>query len=406
MPFGADAMPGVAPHPGVARQRVLVAILVYNGRAFVPRGLASAAQLRLTSRHDVDVLVLDDASPDVGWSEELREICERLGLGYYGTPRNLGIPRNMNLGLLRAEAAGYDHVVILNSDVVLPANMIDGLLAVAATDPKIASVTAWSNNASIFSLPNDEADRFLADAPTVDAVSMVLQDEFGDQAVDVPVGVGFCMCISKEAIAEVGLFDPVFGRGYCEEVDWCRRAVSLGWRNVLAPSVFVYHIGSASTRLAGLLAPGEQTVHTHEEIVDQRHPDYRGDVEGWRARGGVDAIVERGLRRLVATAAAERGYVLDATWLRREPEDHSDDRVRITINPDGPSPLVEATANGWRCALPVGPDGILAAVGSFVGCPPSQVRILDRGSVAAALEVDALAAGVPVRALRRYPERV
>lgn len=388
------------------RRRVLVAILVYNGRAFVPRALASAAQLRRTSRHDVDVLVLDDASPDPGWTSELRDICEHLGLGFYASPRNLGIPRNMNLGLLRAEAAGYDHVVILNSDVVLPANMIDGLLAVAATDPKIASVTAWSNNASIFSLPNDDADRFLADAPTVDAVSRFLAEEFDDEPIDVPVGVGFCMCISKEAIAEVGLFDPVFGRGYCEEVDWCRRAVSLGWRNVLAPSVFVYHIGSASTRLAGLLAPGEQTVHTHEEIVDQRHPDYRGEVAAWHAKGGVEAVVERGLRGLVAAAAAERGYVLDATWLRREPEDHSDDRVRITINPDGPSPLVEASAHGWRCAIPVGPDGILAAVGGFVGCPPSQVRILDRGSVATALEADALATGVPVHSLRRYPERV
>ena len=388
------------------RKRVLVAILVYNGRAFVPRARASAAQLRRTSSHDVDVLVLDDASPDPGWTSELRDICEHLGLGFYASPRNLGIPRNMNLGLLRAEAAGYDHVVILNSDVVLPANMIDGLLAVAATDPKIASVTAWSNNASIFSLPNDDADRFLADAPTVDAVSRFLAEEFGDEPIDVPVGVGFCMCISKEAIAEVGLFDPVFGRGYCEEVDWCRRAVTLGWRNVLAPSVFVYHIGSASTRLAGLLAPGEQTVHTHEEIVDQRHPDYRGEVAAWHAKGGVEAVVDRGLRGLVAAAAAERGYVLDATWLRREPEDHSDDRVRITINPDGPSPLVEASAHGWRCAIPVGPDGILAAVGAFVGCPPSQVRILDRGSVATALETDALAAGVPVHSLRRYPERV
>ena len=388
------------------RKRVLVAILVYNGRAFVPRALASAAQLRRTSSHDVDVLVLDDASPDPGWTSELRDICEHLGLGFYASPRNLGIPRNMNLGLLRAEAAGYDHVVILNSDVVLPANMIDGLLAVAATDPKIASVTAWSNNASIFSLPNDDADRFLADAPTVDAVSRFLAEEFGDEPIDVPVGVGFCMCISKEAIAEVGLFDPVFGRGYCEEVDWCRRAVTLGWRNVLAPSVFVYHIGSASTRLAGLLAPGEQTVHTHEEIVDQRHPDYRGEVAAWHAKGGVEAVVDRGLRGLVAAAAAERGYVLDATWLRREPEDHSDDRVRITINPDGPSPLVEASAHGWRCAILVGPDGILAAVGAFVGCPPSQVRILDRGSVATALETDALAAGVPVHSLRRYPERV
>ena len=385
-------------------------MIVYNGSAFVPRAVISAARLPQRSACDVDVLVLDDASPEPGWSDELEALCVTLRVGYYRSPRNLGIPRNMNLGLLRAEAAGYDLVVILISDVVVPANLADGLHAVAATDPTIASVTAWSNNASIFSLPNDSdgapAGSVLTDDPTVDEVSATLADEFGATAVDVPVGMGFCMAVTKAAIAEVGLFDPVFGRGYCEEVDWCLRAASRGMRNVLAPSVFVYHMGSASTRLAGLLGAGEQTVQVNEEIVDQRYPTYRSDVAVWDAKGGVRDVVARGLRRLLRDAASTRGYVVDATWLRRAPADPTDARVQITVNPDGPSPLVEAAGQGWRCPIPSGAAGILAAIGDFVGCAPNQVRILDRGPVADRLAADARLAGGELRMENRYPERV
>jgi GT2 family glycosyltransferase len=498
---------------GVAPRRVLLAMLVYNGETFVPRAIESMARLqgmpgetgangKLRS-HIVDALVLDDASPAPGWSAALAEQCKQLNVGYYRTPRNLGIPRNMNLGLLRGEAAGYDYVAILNSDVIFPANMVEGLVAAAQSRPGIGSVTAWTNNASIFSLPNDDPDRWLADLSTVDSISATLTAEFGAETVEIPVGVGFCLLISARAISEVGLFDPVFGRGYCEEVDWCCRAVAAGFTHVLAPSVFVYHIGSATNRVAGLLQPGEHTVHTNETIIDQRHPDYRARVAAWEATPapvffpvtgpatilplepsaaspgevfgasadtaladsasapsestsfnsasndsvpaqsqppesalaestlarsrptdwaptgstparsaqaksgtGMTPTVSRGLRALVQRAALEHGYLIDATWLRRTALDPTDRRVRISINPDGPNPLVEAIADGWRCEIPVGPEGILAGISAFIGCAPSEIRLLDQGNIASALSVDAALSGIPVQALRRYPERV
>jgi GT2 family glycosyltransferase len=392
-------------------KRVLVALLVYNGRAFVPRAVESAARLQTISAqtvgtHTVDVVVFDDASPDPGWTAELGGLCASLQVGFYSTPRNLGIPRNMNLGLLRAEMAGYDYVVILNSDVIVPLNMVDAMVAVAVADPAIGSVTAWSNNVSIFSLPNDDSDHHLADAPTVDAVSEAMQSEFGTTAVDLPTGVGFCMMMSRHAIDEVGLFDPVFGRGYCEEVDWCQRAVQQGLRNVLSPGAFVFHMGSATNREAGILAPGEKTVHTNEAIIDLRYPAYRERLAAWSQSGAIEPVVARGLRRLVRDAAARHGYLVDASWLRRSAEPSLDQRVRITINPDGPDPLVEARVGGWRCPITVNDHGILAAIAEFVGCAPTEVRLMDRGAIAERLQAEATAAGVAVASLRRYPERV
>ena len=397
------------------RRRVLVALVVYNGRSFVPRALASAARLQGSGHHDVDVLILDDASPEAGFSDEMALLSNSLGIGYYRSPRNLGIPRNFNLGLLRAEQGDYDHVAIVNSDVILPFNLVDSLVAVAeapsSTGP-IASVTAWSNNASIFSLPNDDADSHLADEPTVDWLSSRLAAEFGAESVAVPVGMGFCFLVPRGAIDAVGLFDPVFGRGYCEEVDWCRRAVERGWVNVLAPSAFVYHMGSASSRPAGLLEPGQQTVHLHEQIVDRRHPGYRDETVAWEATGAMAGAVQRGIRTIVTAAARGRGYVVEATWLQRRQESavgstvERDDRVRVVVNPDGPAPLVEAVTQGWHCPIEVaaGASGaILAGIAAFVGCRPDEVRIFDRGDQAAALAAEAARSGVAVTNLARYP---
>ncbi len=394
-------------------KRVLVAVLVYNGRAFVPRTLDSLARLRAaTKANSVDVVVLDDASPEPGWSAELSVLCAERALGYYCSPRNLGIPRNMSLGLLLAEDKSYDYVVILNSDVLVPANMIDTMVAAAEATTLIGTLTAWSNASSIFSLPNETPDEVLTDGSVVDAVSAELADEFGTEVLDLPVGVGFCMMIPKEAIAAVGVFDPVFGRGYCEEVDWCRRAVAAGLRNVLVPSAFVYHMGSATTRTAGLLAPGEQTVNVNEDVIDQRHPGYRAELQAWVDADRMGPLVTRALARLVSSRARSKGYVVEASWLRRAAaagdlvDGVPDERVRITVDPDGVGPMVEASVDGWRSVIEVGDDGILAGVSEFVGCRPEEVRIHDRGTVAERLAALAEGAGVPVVVRYRYPERV
>ena len=101
----------------MAKPALLFAITVYNGREVVFPCLRSVARMA-PKKTVVDVLVLDDASPEPGFSEEVEAACAELGLGYYRSPWNLGIPRNVNLALLWALEADYDYVVVANSDVL------------------------------------------------------------------------------------------------------------------------------------------------------------------------------------------------------------------------------------------------------------------------------------------------
>ena len=365
--------------PGSDVRRVLLAILVYNGQDFVPRCLESAR--RVADRTPgVDVLVLDDCSPEPGWSEKLRELCEEHGIGYYRSPRNLGIPRNMNMGLLRGRSGGYDHVVILNSDVILPQNLVDVLAGVAEANDRVGSVTAWSNNCSIYSLPNADADQYLRDPNVVDWVSEVLGGEFGPAGVEIPAAVGFCMLIPTATVDTVGLFDPVFGRGYCEELDWCLRAQAHGFRNLLAPNGFVYHQGSGSTREAGLLRAGETTVSAHEQIIDWRYPLFRGQVQAFLSSDIPSLMRGDGLRRVVSCAAAELGY--DVETALSSDRHRVINRVQIFVPEGARVDRVVARHIGFQAefALPAG-EPILEGIEGLFGRPPERIFLYGRGTV-------------------------
>lgn len=389
--------------PGKGGQRCLLAILVYNGWSFVPECLQSAARL-CQATPNLDVLVLDDCSPEPGWSDELRTICATLQLGYYRSPRNLGIPRNMNLGLLRALDAGYDYVVIANSDLVFPENAVRRMIAVAESDPAIGSVTAWSNNVSVYSLVNPGQSTLVARPDTVDWISEVMAGEFDLAAVDVPTGVGFCMMMPVPVVRKVGLFDPVFGRGYCEEVDWCLRSLSLGYRVTLTPAVFIFHSGQGSTEQAGLLRTGDTTVWANERIIDLRYPLYRSQIDSYLASGMQDVLQERASRRLVLDGARLWGYVIEASWLPHGSTDP--DLVHFTVEPDGRHPLVQAEFIGFQASFPVDAGRVVSQLGALVGRPPQRVTAFDRGNTTDLLAREAAEGRLPFHDSIGYPARV
>jgi GT2 family glycosyltransferase len=382
--------------------RVLLALLVYNGEKFVGPCLSSLARLT-TEPHAADVLVLDDASPAPGWSDRCREMATDLGFGYYRTPRNLGIPRNMNLGMLRALDADYDAVILLNSDTIVPSNLVPALIRPLIEDTSISSTTAWSNNSSVYSIPNSDPDHLADDPRLVDWLSERLDEEFDGQVIPIPSGVGFCMAIPGTMINEVGLMDPVFGRGYSEEIDWCLRSHTLGYRSALAPSCFVYHAGSGITKAEGLIGDSDRMVNAHQAIIDQRYPLYIPEVAALLASSTIDGMRERGLRQILISAARQHGYRLETSRLHQHPRDL--DVVRFRIDPDGSAPVITAAYEGFETAFPVGEGGVLATVESIVGQAPREIRIFDRGQVSREIE-DGKSGAIPVHHSAPYREQV
>lgn len=218
------------------------------------------------------VLLVDDASEDPRIKPLLVEwVAQRPGARLISLPENRGFVHAANRGV--AEVAG--DVVLLNSDTRVTTGWLEALTRCLASDPRIATATPWSNNAEIVSLPEACVANPAPEDPEPWA-SAVRAAARGHHP-ELPTGVGFCMAVSRAAIDALGFFDEaVFGRGYGEENDFCRRAADAGWRNVLCEDAFVVHEGGQSFGPLGLKPGGEAM-----ERLLGRHPDYLRVVEDW-----------------------------------------------------------------------------------------------------------------------------
>lgn len=382
------------------KPRVLHCITVYNGREFVPRAITSAVRMAKASEAHVDVLILDDASPEPGWSEELEAICHGAGAIYYRTPRNLGIPRNVSLGMLVALERDYDFVTINNSDVIFPKNLINSMLPVAS-QPKMGSVTAWSNNVSIYSVPNDDPDKYLASQDVVDKISEVCTRTFNHDAIDIPAGISFCIMMPTAVIRDVGIMDPCFGRGYCEETDWSLRSLAAGYRLCLAPAAFVYHQGRGSNQAAGLVQAGATTVPANEAIIDMRYPNFRMEVDAFMRSRKMEGLWSRVQDAIVADVAYRDGYDVNIGWLGSA----GGKGVSVNLRADSMGVYGEASALGFLTKIDLsGADPVQQLQDKFRG-KPKFVKISDRQAVP-----DGLGSAMAVIAERvipyRYPSRV
>ena len=254
----------------------------------------------------------------------------------------------------------------------------------------------------MYSIPNSQPDHLAENPEIIDWISERMNEEFDGQAIPIPSGVGFCLMIPTSMIKDVGLMDPVFGRGYSEEIDWCLRSHTMGYTSVLAPSCFVYHAGSGITKVEGLVGGGDRTVDAHQAIIDQRYPLYDSQVVALLGSTIIDGMRERGLRRIIISAAREKGYRLETSRLHQNAAEH--DVVRFRIDPDGGAPVITAAFEGFEAHFAVGEGGVLPTVESIVGQPPREIRIFDRGRVATDLEAEAARSGT-TSVLHRAPYR-
>ena len=299
--------------------RILIALLVYNGEEFVGPCLSSLARLE-PGAHSADVLVLDDASPAPGWSDRCREMATDLGFGYYRTPRNLGIPRNMNLGMLRAVDAGYDAVILLNSDTILPSNLIPTLLRPLIEDGSISSTTAWSNNSSVYSIPNSDPDH-LADDPESHRLDLragrrgvrragdTRSRRAWDSAWRIPTAND-----QRSRAHGPGLRPGLFRRD--------RLVPAQPYHGLpLCPGSFVFRVprGKRDHEGRGSVGDGDRMVHAHQAIIDQRYPLYTSQLIALSASSIIDGMRERGLHRIIISAARQHGYRLETSRLHQQP---------------------------------------------------------------------------------------
>ena len=234
------------------------------------------------------VLVADDASPDPAVPVLIANCAASSRLAFRSVRRekNLGFIGNVNRAFAETTP---DDVILFNADAWATPGWYEAMLVCAASDARIATVTPWSNNAEICSLPEfcragpvpspDEAER----------VARIVREAGRPVYPDLPTGVGFCMFVRRAALEALGDFDAAtFGRGYGEENDFCQRAIGHGWRNVLCDAAYVVHRGGASFGPEGHVPGGENLAR-----LVARYPHYNAQVADFILRDPLASLRER-----------------------------------------------------------------------------------------------------------------
>ena len=214
-----------------------------------------------------NLLLIDDASSDERVPALLRQYAELNNVRTLRNQTNLGFVATVNRGL----GAAPGDVILLNSDTQVPPRWLVKLAIAAYSDSATASVTAISNSAGAFSVPNIGESNLVPSRLPIDEISRAISHENSGIHVPTPTGNGFCMYIKQAAIAQVGtLNEGKFPRGYGEENDWCMRAGQQGWKHIVDGSTFVFHRGTAS------FTEGEKNLLAAAalETIEELYPDY------------------------------------------------------------------------------------------------------------------------------------
>lgn len=226
-----------------------VLIVTYNSQADIAACLQAVAA---ASSSPLRVVVVDNASSDattqiIAGSFPAITLIRNSGNCYYAAACNQGLPY-----------AIAECVLLLNPDVVLPVGGIDAMARLLRDRPAHAAI------APMLIGEDGKRQRSLRELPGLDTLwydllglSFLFPHSWrfgrlrmgyfdGQTEFDVQQPMASCLLIRREALATLGLFDERFPM-FFNDVDWCRRVHSAGWKILYTPDVVARHKGGAST---------------------------------------------------------------------------------------------------------------------------------------------------------------
>lgn len=284
---------------------VSVVVVTFESRANVGPCLLSIASAGVP---EVGTVVVDNASAD-GTADLVRSLFPQAAL--IVQDRNSGFAAAANLG---AATSRGPYLLFLNPDAQLTQDALPRMLAhlerelaVAAVGPRFVFPDGRPQD-SAFAYPTllmtwleffPHPGRLLGTR-----LNGRLSSPDGRRPIPVDHPLGACMLVRRSAWDEVGPFDPGFFL-YCEEVDWCLRAKSAGWRIDHLPTAVVAHMGGASAAAR----PGPSLVHLYRSRR-RLHRKHRGRAfrmaSAFITSLGLAYLHRRGLRSTALPAAPER----------------------------------------------------------------------------------------------------
>jgi len=182
-----------------------------------------------------EIIIVDNGSGP----ETLARLAALEDVRIIYNPENLGFARGCNQGIA---AATGSHVLLLNNDVFVTPEWLDRLLGALQRNPAAGVSAPRSNNVA--------GDQMLAvtykDESAMLAYAVERSRTWDRRTYHTDRAIGFCLCIDRRLLAEIGGIDERYGVGNFEDDDFCVRVRAAGYEIVVCEDVLIHHFGSVS----------------------------------------------------------------------------------------------------------------------------------------------------------------
>jgi GT2 family glycosyltransferase len=189
-----------------------------------------------------EIILVDNASSD-GTPQEVEKHFPLVRL--IKNESNLGFAKGNNIGI---SAANGEYLALINSDVIVPPECLDKLVAYMNEHQDIGLLGPQMRD------PNGNVCRSTMRAPSLwrsfcDAACLnYLLPRFRHEcSADVEVLNGWFWVVRRSAIEQAGLLDEKFFM-YGEDLDWSKRFHNARWRVVFFADAHAIHLGAGSSR--------------------------------------------------------------------------------------------------------------------------------------------------------------
>jgi GT2 family glycosyltransferase len=305
------------------RRSERIAAVVLNYRT-PDQTLLTVRSLRASRRPFAMILVIDNEPQGPDLETTLTAMPEVV---YVASRRNLGFAGGVNAGIREALARMATHVLLVNSDAVVPPDTLDALMDALLGTPAagIAGPVVVSRREPdrIFSVgmhynPHSGRMRHAAAGHPLDKLK-------SPPIVPVDGTSGCAALIRREVFETAGLFDERYFFSF-EDLEFCLRASRHGWRTVVTTRGLVYHesgrsLGARSPRRLYFAARNHLLLASEWGRGRLRTAVRLGSVVALNAAHAIIAPGGTLRHRLTAVARGTRDYLVGS--FGADPEAHN-----------------------------------------------------------------------------------
>lgn len=240
-----------------------IIILTTNALGMTKEQLDCVAKLD-TKGVKLECLVVDNGSSD-GTEEAIKDYkLPNMDYKFIQSGSNLGFAGGNNVGINDALKRGFDYIVLMNNDLILPTDIVVKMVNFMEKNPEVGVMSPKMYFAKGYEFHKDrykdsEKGRVIWYAGGIIDRNNVYTFHRGvdevdhgqyNKSCDTDVANGACMIVRRSVFQKVGTLDSGFFL-YWEDADFSERVRRMGFRVVYYPGTHMWHKVSSSTGGSG-----------------------------------------------------------------------------------------------------------------------------------------------------------